>query len=144
MADHIAEFCRNCGTPNIGKKKFCRECGTSLIKNTGTEPLPPAAQSPVSPAPQKMDAVSKGLQIAEFRDKIVRKQKEIDKLNNFKGTVILAVIGILSMIWFPHNIIAYALIGSAISYFVWRHFELPRLSTEISTLEAQIRELERN
>ena len=52
MADQIAEFCGNCGTPNTGRNNFCQKCGKSLIKNTGTAP-----QSSASSIPQKMDTI---------------------------------------------------------------------------------------
>lgn len=134
MADLIAEFCGNCGTPNTNKNKFCQKCGATLINNTGTAPL-----SPTPPIAPKMDAIEKTKQIANLRKKMAEKQVELDNANSIAGPVILGIIGLLTVLWF----IGILFIILAAIWFEIRYAARQKIRTEISTLEAQIKELER-
>jgi hypothetical protein len=146
MADQIAEFCGNCGTPNTSNNKFCQKCGKALINNTGIAPLSPAPSIPPSLQPlttrisQRTNVIiEEAKQTVILRQKIAEKQVELDNANSIAGPLILAIIGLLTAVW----LIGILLIIAALIWYEIRYSARPKLRTEIATLEAQLKELER-
>jgi len=134
MSEDVSDYCGNCGTPNTGKKKFCQNCGTSLINITGTGP-----QAPAPPIPPKMDAIEKAKQIAQLREKISQTQVKLDNANSVAGPLLLFIFGVLTAI----ILIGILFIIMALIWYEMNYSARPKLRTEIATLEAQLRELER-
>jgi len=96
MADQIAEFCGNCGTPNTGKNNFCEKCGATLSVASPTVQYPISQQAPT---PTERDT-----KIAAVKAQITTLKEEIAKLEKHYPSWILAIIGFVLLFVFLFGI----------------------------------------
>lgn len=135
MTEDLLHFCGNCGAPNTDNKKFCSSCGANLLKAPAS-----VSESSAQSSPPKPGTIEIERECASLRRKIAQKQAKLDDANSIIGPLILAIIGILTVIWFIGIVF---LLAAGIWYEI-RYEARPKLRTEIASFEAQLRELERH
>jgi len=123
MPEWVLGYCPACGAINPPKDRLCGKCGASLSEVDPDQ----------IPQPSAIGSAS------ELREKIRKKQLELQDANNIILPLALGIMGVLTLM----GLIGIVLIFVAIVWYKNKYDARPKIRKEILELEARLRELER-
>jgi len=123
MPEWVLGYCPACGAINPPKDRLCGKCRASLSEVDPDQILQPSAIGSAS----------------ELREKIRKKQLELQDANSIILPLALGIMGVLTLM----GLIGIVLIFVAVVWYKNKYDARPKIRKEILELEARLRELER-
>ena len=123
MPEWVLGYCPACGAINPPKDRLCGKCGASLSEVDPDQ----------IPQPSAIGSAS------EIREKIRKKQLELQDANSIILPLALGIMGVLTLM----GLIGIVLIFVAIVWYKNKYDARPKIRKEILELEARLLELER-
>jgi hypothetical protein len=123
MPEWVLGYCPACGAVNPPKDRLCGNCGAPLLE-VDPDPIP---------QPSALGSAF------ELREKIWKKQLELQDANSILLPLALGIMGVFTLI----GVIGIVLIIVAIVWYKSKYDARPKIRKEILELEAQLREFER-
>jgi hypothetical protein len=123
MPEWVLGYCPACGAINPPKDRLCGKCRASLSEVDPDQ----------IPQPSAIGSAS------ELREKIRKKQLELQDANSIILPLALGIMGVLTLM----GLIGIVLIFVAVVWYKNKYDARPKIRKEILELEARLRELER-